>query len=90
MSTHLVEENVVVTFERGLHLRVSSELAKLASQFECDLHVLWEDQTVNIRSVISVLALAVGFGEKVRIVARGPDAQEAIQRIVNFINKGDE
>lgn len=88
MSAHLVEENVTVTFEKGLHLRVSLELARLATQFESDIHVLWNEQTVSLKSVISVLALAVGFGEKVRIVAKGPDAQEAIQSIVNYIQEG--
>ncbi len=87
-SHRIVSDSVIVVNPSGLHARPASVLAGLARQFECELHLQKGDRSANARSVSAVMGLEVEKGDKIALVATGPDAQKAIDHILPRLREG--
>ena len=65
----------------GLHARPAGRFVALASRFEAEIEVTRAGEpgeSVNGRSVLSLLSLAAGFGTRLCVRASGADAQKAV------------
>src|SRR5687767_6245712 len=76
---------VTITHEAGLHARPAAVVAAAARQFTSDVRLVKGDREANARSLVSIMALEVGRGDSITIVARGEDAQEAIAGITRTL-----
>ena len=79
-------DSFIVINEKGLHARPSTELAKLASVFKSEVIIHYEMFSVNAKSLVGVLMLAIDYGDKVKVEAFGEDAEEAVKSIVKLAN----
>jgi multiphosphoryl transfer protein len=78
---------VVIAAEHGLHARPAAALAAAAREFSAELRLVKNGKDANLRSVVSIMALEVGRGDSVEVVARGADAGEAIARITTLLHE---
>jgi phosphocarrier protein FPr len=76
---------IVVTHETGLHARPAAVVAAAARQFTSDIRLVKENREANARSLVSIMALEVGRGDRVTVVARGEDAEQAIAAIARTL-----
>ncbi|GAB3624457.1 phosphoenolpyruvate--protein phosphotransferase [Mariniluteicoccus endophyticus] len=81
-------EAILVPNPTGLHARPVATLAGLAKSFKSDIRIRRGDDSANARSIVSVMGLAVGYGDKVVVTAHGPDAKEAVARLAEAIREG--
>jgi phosphocarrier protein FPr len=72
---------VTVMHDAGLHARPAAVVAAAARQFTSDVRLVKGDREANARSLVSIMALEVGRGDTVTVVARGEDAEQAIAAI---------
>jgi multiphosphoryl transfer protein len=72
---------IVITASGGLHARPAAMITTAARRFTSDVRLLSGSREANARSVVSIMALEVGQGDEVTIVATGSDAREAIAAI---------
>lgn len=79
------KKDVTISNEVGLHARPASLLINNAVQFESEMKMIYENQEANLKSIISLMSLAVGPGEEVTIKAEGEDEAEALDKIVKII-----
>ncbi|MCK8827005.1 HPr family phosphocarrier protein [Natroniella acetigena] len=86
----MLTKEVTIIDKIGLHLRPASVLVAIANQFESEIIVVRDNQEANLKSIISVMNLAVGCGEKIEIQVRGKDAKEALAKIEEVIANGFE
>jgi phosphoenolpyruvate-protein phosphotransferase len=84
----VVSAAVLVRNPEGLHARPAATLAHAAQQFPGDVWLALGDEQVNAKSIIAVMGLEVGCGATVRIVASGPDAEQAAQTLSAAIAAG--
>jgi phosphocarrier protein len=63
---------------RGLHARASAKFVKCAEQFQADISVEREGQTVPGTSIMGLMMLAAAQGTTIHVSARGPQAAEAL------------
>jgi phosphocarrier protein len=54
---------------RGLHARASAKFVKLAAQFDCEVRVSKDGQTVDAQSIMGLMMLAAGPGCALEIAA---------------------
>ena len=86
-----MEQEFVVCNRRGMHARAAAQIAKLASQFQCEVWLMKDGVRVNGKSIIDVLTLASPHGSKVVVTSEGPDAGAAMQALEHlFKNKFGE
>ncbi|MCB0164114.1 MAG: phosphoenolpyruvate--protein phosphotransferase [Anaerolineae bacterium] len=72
----------------GLHARPASVLAYLARKFEADIRLEHKGRQANAKSVFGIMNLCIMYKDPIRFIARGPDAEEAIQKIVPMVLQG--
>lgn len=95
VATTAVQEENIVTSEpivvpnpTGLHARPAAVLANLAKQYQSTIKLHKGEQTANVRSVVGIMGLEVGFRDTVRLVATGSDAAAAIAALSAELRAG--
>lgn len=81
-------EALLVPNPTGLHARPTATLVGLAKKYRSDVKLRRGDDSANAKSIVAIMALAVGCGEKVVVTAHGPDAQEAVAELSQAIKDG--
>ncbi|MBP9804694.1 MAG: phosphoenolpyruvate--protein phosphotransferase [Candidatus Accumulibacter sp.] len=77
----VVSQSIVIANPSGLHARPAAVLASLAKQFKSKVLLQRGDDQANAKSLTAVMGIAIGHGDKVVLIAEGPDAQQAIDTI---------
>jgi len=80
-----VTKNLVVQNKLGIHARPAALFAKTANRFKSDVFVEKDGETINAKSIMGLMMLAAGPGSKILILAKGPDATEAVQAIEDLL-----
>ncbi len=75
------EKEVTVLNSLGLHARPAMLLAKTASRFHSDIHLIRDDESVDASSTLSILMMAAAMGSVLRVEATGDDAENAVEEI---------
>jgi phosphocarrier protein len=79
-----IESTFIVINEKGLHTRPSTELVKCAASFRSQITLIYQNMTVNAKSLLGILMLAAARGSKIKIEAEGEDAKEAVRSILEL------
>jgi len=80
-----VTRSVDICNARGLHARASAKFVKLASTFDAEVTVSRDGTTVDARSIMGLMMLAAGPGCQIDIAAEGPEAQPAVDALVELV-----
>ena len=95
VETQSVEGAVVGTFtirnEHGLHARPSANLVNEVKKFTSKITVqnlTRESEVVSAKSLMKIVALGVTQGHRLRFVAEGEDAKQAIETLGKVIADG--
>ena len=76
---------VEIVNKRGLHARASAKFVKLAADFDAEVAVTREGQTVDARSIMGLMMLGAGIGSVLELSADGPQAAEALDALVELV-----
>ncbi len=79
------EKEIVLINKRGLHARASAKFVRLASQFNANIYVTRDSETVLASSIMELLMLAASKGTHLIISAEGKEANEALIALENLI-----
>ena len=71
----------------GLHMRPAMQFVDIANQFESDVTVSNGENNVDGKSIMQMSMLAATCGTALKIIARGPDAQQAIEALRELVEK---
>ncbi|WP_454293650.1 phosphoenolpyruvate--protein phosphotransferase [Salana multivorans] len=88
VATTATSEGLIVPNPTGLHARPSATLANLAKQYRSDIRLRRGDDSANAKSIVSIMGLAVGYGQKIVITAHGPDADDAVATLAQAVKDG--
>jgi phosphocarrier protein len=69
----------------GLHLRAAAAFVKVAERFKSDVSLERDGTRANGKSIIALVTLAASLGTQVKIVADGPDADEAVGALATLV-----
>ncbi|HUO11754.1 MAG TPA: HPr family phosphocarrier protein [Caulobacteraceae bacterium] len=82
----MLERQVEIVNERGLHARASAKFVKLAATFDAEVTVLKDGAVVDARSIMSLMMLAAGPGTHISIRAEGREAQSAVDALAELVS----
>lgn len=60
---------------------------KIANQFDSEIFVQKDGETVNGKSIMGLMMLAAGPGSKLMVEARGSDANQALTELEALIDR---
>lgn len=66
----------------GLHARPAAMIAKLLQGSKSQVTISYRNETVNARSIMSILMLAIKKNSLVTLTVEGDDAQETLVKLI--------
>jgi phosphotransferase system HPr (HPr) family protein len=82
----MVEAQVIINLESGLHARPAAQLVKAANGFQAQIQIFYKEKTINAKSMLEVMRIAVPQGETVIFKVNGPDETAALQQMVDQVS----
>ena len=73
--------------QRGLHARAAAKFVKIARNYEIDVTVSKDGQTVSGISILGLLMLAAMPGDKIVLETTGAQSIEGLKTLSNLIKK---
>ena len=91
MSTEQLKKRLLIGNKRGLHARAAAKFVTLAAEFEADIEVERNGQSVSGRSIMGLMMLAASPGTEILVRVDGDDGAAALAAIEMLVaNKFDE
>ena len=72
--------------ETGLHARPASLFVKESSKFTSDVKIEKGGKEYNAKSIMGILSMGAGKGDKLTIIAEGSDEKETVEALVALVN----
>ena len=84
-----IEREVVVSNTQGLHARPAALFVQIASKYTSAITVVKDAESVNGKSIMGLLMLGAQQYSKIKIFADGPDADQAIAELTEFLSRNE-
>lgn len=81
-------QEITVNNEVGLHARPATFFIQKANEFKSSIWVEKDERRVNAKSLLGVLSLGIMGDTKIRIIAGGPDEEQAVDELVKLVESG--
>ncbi|WP_119343614.1 HPr family phosphocarrier protein [Facilibium subflavum] len=83
----MIEIDLVICNQLGLHARAASKLVSLSLRFASDinLRIMKNGLTANCKSIMGLMMLSAGCGTSVKVTVSGSDEVEAAKAIKALI-----
>jgi phosphocarrier protein len=86
-----LQEKLKIKNSMGLHTRPATEIVKLLQTSSSEVQFTYRKETVNAKSILSILMLAAGKNASIRVTVDGEDAENTMERLkAAFENKFGE
>ena len=80
-----MEKEITIKSTAGLHAALAAKVVQTASKYAVNIELHYADKVVDLKSILALMSLAVPHGENVKIVAKGPRAEEAIKDVSSIL-----
>jgi phosphocarrier protein len=78
---------LIIENSKGLHARASAKFVRCAEQFEADISVTRDGQTVPATSIMGLMMLAATCGSTILVEASGPEANAALDALGGLVGE---
>jgi len=78
---------VKIIDEAGLHARPASIISKEAAQHDEDILLTYKDKTINLKSILGVMSLAVPKNAEITISVEGDEEDKVLDLLVGQFKK---
>jgi phosphotransferase system HPr (HPr) family protein len=86
----MVTNQIVIKNPTGLHARPAVRLINLCKTFQSTIELQSGDRKCLANSIFLLLKCNIRVGETVTITINGPDEQEAMTKLLDFIGSLEE
>lgn len=80
-----VQGQVLVAHRGGLHARPAALIRQTAQGFKSQSHLHFAGKSAPCNSLIGLMGLAIGEQDQVQVSCQGPDAEAALQALLNAL-----
>mgnify|MGYP002737227441 CR=1 FL=1 len=84
-ASEAIARDLAITNKRGLHARASAKFVQTVEQFDAEVEVSKDNQTVGGLSIMGLMMLAASIGTSIRVSARGPQATQVLDAITHLV-----
>ncbi|MDD6208585.1 MAG: HPr family phosphocarrier protein [Clostridiales bacterium] len=82
----MLSEKMKIMIPTGLEARPVALLVQVASQYDSNIYVQYEEKRVNAKSIMGMMSLGLSAGEEVTVTANGDDEAEAMKHIEQYLS----
>ena len=84
----MIEKDVKIINNAGLHTRPAATIVKIAAKFKSEFVIHKDGMHINGKSIIGVMTLAAEKGSTLKLTFEGDDEIEACDSIVEYFERG--
>ncbi len=84
----MIEKDVTIVNNAGLHTRPAATIVKLASKYNSDFYIHKDGMNINGKSIIGVMTLAAAKGSVLTLTFEGEDEEEMAKEIIDYFERG--
>ena len=77
----MLNKEVVVRCESGLHNRQAACFVQKANEFESSIWLESDNRKMNAKSLLGIMSLGIVTGSTITLSAVGPDAEAAVNAL---------
>lgn len=81
----MVKKEIVVSNVSGLESKPAALFIQKASNYKANIWVEKGERKANAKSLLGLLSLSVGSGNKITIIAEGEDEMQAINELESYL-----
>ena len=81
----MIKKPITFKLNEGLDARPIALLVQEANQYASTVYIEIENKKINAKSIMGMMSLRLGNGEKLTVVADGVDEEDAILGVENFL-----
>ncbi|AZO93311.1 HPr family phosphocarrier protein [Iocasia frigidifontis] len=86
----MLEKEITLKNETGLHARPAARFAKLANTFSSDIKISYQGKTYNGKSIMRIMTLGIPCGARFTLQVEGQDEEEALNQLEELLLHGLE
>ncbi len=86
MSANTAQVSLQIANLRGLHARASAKFVRLAEQFNAQVTVSKDGESVRATSIMGLMMLGASLGSTIELTAKGAQAQDALDALAQLVN----
>ena len=87
----MTEQIITIINRAGIHARPAAVLVEAAKDFKSTIYFEKDNFRINGKSILGIMTLGAGYGNKLKIIAQGDDEKEAVAALVRlFESKFEE
>ena len=81
----MITKKLTILNKLGIHARPAAQFVRVASRFEADVTVEKDDESVDGKSIMGLMMLAVGCGADITVTTDGTDEAEAMAALEELV-----
>ncbi len=81
----MIQKSITVSRPNGLEARPIAELVQVASRFDSKIYLVRNNKRVNAKSIMGMMTLELGHGDKVDVSVDGADESVAMNEVEGFL-----
>ncbi|HEX3427502.1 MAG TPA: HPr family phosphocarrier protein, partial [Candidatus Limnocylindrales bacterium] len=89
-TPHGLRRTARITNPSGLHARPAAQVVARLQPFDADITIEVGGRRADARSITGVLGLGASVGDELTIIARGPDADGALEAVLAIVSIGHD
>ena len=82
----MIETELTIVNKLGLHARAAAKFVSCASSFASSIQVAKDGQSVDGKSIMSVMMLAAAKGAVLSLTIEGDDEEQALEALTELVN----
>ena len=83
----MIQKQLTISNQLGLHARASMKLNDLANRFESKIHIQTNSSKIDAKDILEIMSLAASVGTTITLTCDGRDESDAMQAICDLINR---
>ncbi len=84
----MVSKNITLVNAQGFHMRPAGEFATAMSKFKSDVMIKFNNNEINGKSLMNIIAACIKCGSSIEIVCSGEDEEAALNEAVRLVESG--
>lgn len=78
----MINREIILKNEEGLHARPATEIAKTANQHTCIIKFEVQGKEYNAKSVLNIMSAGIKNNTQINIICDGVDEEQALKNIL--------
>ena len=82
----MAAQKTTIKNKTGIHARPASVFVQTASKFKSKVQIAAKGKKVDAKSILMIMSMGLSNGTEITISADGPDADEAVTKLVELVD----